>query len=162
MNLKDLSSKYSYILEPAFPSDLPQPNKTDLQNLTQKYGVKFPKSYVDFQLIYCHKMPMGDLAFVGFGWANKNLDDYLNLENIVKEAKELNLPAYLTPFKYENGDFWCFDTRTGEDEFEVVIWDHNANDIDNDPDFKWQNFIEWLDTTMEDEDDEDFDLDNEE
>ena len=61
-----------------------------------------------------------------------------------------------------DSDFWCFDTRNEGDEFEVVIWDHNANDVDNDPDFKWQNFIEWLDTTMEDEDDEDFDLDNEE
>jgi len=67
----------------------------------------------------------------------------------VKDYKEYGFPNYLTPFKQDNGDFWCFDNRTQiEDEFPVVIWDHNSNNIEKDKNFQWKNFIEWLDSTM--------------
>jgi hypothetical protein len=33
-----------------------------------------------------------------------------------------------------------------------VIFDHNSNGIETDPNYKWENFIDWIDKTMEDGD----------
>ena len=110
MTLEDLHKKYSD-KEAAFPSHIDKPNKEDLAEIQRKFSCLFPKSFIQFQLEYFDKIPMGDVAFEGFGWANKNLEPYLNLEEIVKGYKELGYPEYLSPFRADNGDFWCFDTR---------------------------------------------------
>lgn len=151
MTFKDLQEKYSD-REPAFPKHLPIPNLSDLKDLIKRYNCKFPKSYIDFQLKYCTEVPMGDFAFEGFGWANKELGPNLDLEEILKDYVALEFPENLTPFRYDNGDFWCFDNRSCEFEFPVVIFDHNSNIIESNPNYKWSNFVEWLDKTMEDED----------
>ncbi len=139
--------------EAAFPDNLPKPNKSDLEYLIDKYDCKFPQSYIDYQLNYCQTTPIGDFAFEGFGWANRELEPYLNLEEVLKGYKDLDFPDYLTPFKQENGDFWCFDNRVDSEtgEYPVVIWDHNSNDIEQDKDFQWNSFIDWLEKTMEDD-----------
>jgi hypothetical protein len=150
MTLEDLHKKYPG-REPAFPANLDKPTERDLADIQKRYSCRYPKSFIEFQLEYCHNTPMGDFAFEGFGWANKNLEPYLNLEEIVKDYKELAYPNYLSPFRVDNGDFWCFDNRhPGENgEFPVVVWSHNDNDIEADPDYQWRNFIDWLDKTME-------------
>lgn len=148
MTLKDLKDKYAD-REPAFPKHLQKPNISDLNYLIEKYNCKFPQSYIDFQLKYCTEVSIGDFAFDGFGWANKELEPNLNLEEILKDYNELGFPEYLTPFRYDNGDFWCFDNRNSVSEFPVVIFDHNSNGIESNPKYKWNNFIDWLDSTME-------------
>ncbi|MDC6367803.1 MULTISPECIES: SMI1/KNR4 family protein [Flavobacteriaceae] len=150
MTFQELKEKYPN-RGPAFPSHWPEPNETDLDEMIRKYNCKFPKSFVDFQLKYYREVPIGDFAFDGFGFANKGLEPYANLEGILKDFKELEYPEYLTPFRKDNGDFWCFDSRSDESEFPVVIFDHNSNGIESDPNYKWKNFIEWLDKTMLDE-----------
>jgi hypothetical protein len=150
MTLEDLHKKYPE-REAAFPSTLEKPNKEDLADIQKKYSCAFPKSFIQFQLEYFDTVPMGDFAFEGFGWANKSLEPYLNLEEVVKDYRELGLPNYLSPFRVDNGDFWCFDTRHPDEngEFPIVIWNHNDNDIERNPDDQWRNFIDWLDKTME-------------
>lgn len=96
-------------------------------------------------------MPIGDFAFEGFGFAVKEIDSYMSLEEVLKSSKEINLPTYLTPFKYENGDFWCFDNRESVPEYPVVIYSHNSNKIESDKNNQWVNFIDWLTKTMEEE-----------
>ena len=151
MTFNDLKSKYPD-REVAFPDDQRKPNKEDLDSIIHKYDCKFPPSFVDFQLEYCLEISIGDLAWDGFGWANKDLDPYMNLEEIVKDYKDCGYPNYLSPFKQDNGDFWCFDSRIQSDEeFPIVIWDHNSNDIEKDENYQWKSFIEWLDSTMEEE-----------
>ncbi len=150
MTFEDIKVKYSN-REAAFPEHLPKPNEIDLNNLVKEYNCKFPKSFIDFQLRYCNEVPIGDFSFEGFGWANENLEPYLNLEEILKDYSNLRFPEYLTPFRYNNGDFWCFDNRSSELECPVVIFDHNLNDIESNPKYKWMNFIDWIDKTMENE-----------
>ncbi|NER15084.1 hypothetical protein GWK08_16640 [Leptobacterium flavescens] len=150
MTFEDIKAKYSE-REPAFPDHLPKPNESDLNDLIKKYNCKFPKSFIDFQLKYCSEVPLGDFSFDGFGWANKELGPNLNLEEILKDYSDLKFPEHLTPFRYDNGDFWCFDNRSPEPEFPVVIFDHNSNDIESDPNYNWTNFIDWIDKTMENE-----------
>ncbi len=147
MTFEDIKVKYSD-REPAFPEHLPKPNTSDLNDLIKKYNCKFPKSFIDFQLKYCKEVPMGDFSFEGFGWANKELGPNVNLEEILKDYSDLEFPNYLTPFRYDNGDFWCFDNRSLEPEFPVVIFDHNSNDIESSPNYNWKNFIDWIDKTM--------------
>lgn len=151
MTFEELHKKYPN-RGAAFPSDLDKPNEKDLEDIQTKYKCIFPISFVQFQLNYSDKTPMGDFAFVGFGWANVKLEPYLNLEEVVKDFQELNFPSYLSPFRTDNGDFWCFDTRHTDQngEFPIVIWSHNANDIEREPNYNWTNFIDWLDKTMED------------
>ncbi len=150
MTLDDLQKKYPD-REPALPSHLDKPNKEDLADIQRKYSCIFPKSFIQFQLEYYNRTPMGYLAFEGFGWANKNLEPDLNLEEVVKDYKQLGFPNYLTPFRVDNGDFWCFDTRHPDEngEFPIVIWSHNDKDIERSPHFQWRNFTDWLDKTME-------------
>jgi len=150
MTFEDIKVKYSE-REPAFPEHLPKPNETDLNNLIKKYNCKFPKSFINFQLTYCNRVPIGDFSFEGFGWSNKELGPNMNLEEILKGYSDLKFPDYLTPFRYDNGDFWCFDNRVSKSEYPVVIFDHNSNDIETDSNYKWTNFIDWLDKTMEDD-----------
>ena len=152
MTLKDLQKKYPE-REAAFPSHLDKPTKEDLDDIQRKYACTFPKSFIQFQLEYCHSVPMGDSALEGFGWANKNLEPYLILEEVVKDYQETEAPNYLSPFRVDNGDFWSFDTRHPDEngEFQIVIWSHNDNDIERNPDYRWRNFIDWLDKTMEEE-----------
>lgn len=150
MTFEEIKQKYSE-REPAFPKNLPEPNEKELNDLIKKYSCKFPKSFIEFQLKYCKEIPIGDFAFEGFGFANKELEPYMNLEEVLKDYSELEFPEYLTPFKQENGDFWCFDNRSSEYEFPVVIFDHNSNGIESDPNYKWKNFIDWIDKTMESE-----------
>lgn len=150
MTFDDIKIKYPE-REPAFPFDCPEPNETDLNSLIEKYNCKFPKSFIDFQLKYCKEIPIGDFAFNGFGFSNNELEPYMSLEEVLKSYKELKYPEHLTPFKYDNGDFWCFDNRSSEKEFPIVVFDHNSNGIESDPNYNWENFIHWLDKTMEDE-----------
>lgn len=147
---KDLKERYAD-RDPAFPLHLPLPNEQDLNELIEKYHCKFPKSFIEFQLKYCTEVPMGDFAFDGFGFAAKGLEPYMSLEEILKDYKMLGFPKYLTPFREENGDYWCFDNRNTVLESPVVIFDHNSNGIESAPNFKWKNFINWLDKTMEDD-----------
>jgi hypothetical protein len=111
MTFKDIKEKYSD-REPAFPSNCPEPNEADLNELIEKYNCKFPKSFIDFQLKFCKEVPIGDFAFEGFGFANKKLEPNMNLEEVLKDYAELKFPEYLTPFRQDNGDFWCFDNRS--------------------------------------------------
>lgn len=152
MTLEELHKKFPE-REAAFPSHLDKPNKEDLDGIQAKYACIFPRSFVQFQLEYFDKIPMGEFAFEGFGWANKNLEPSLNLEEVVKDYKELDLPKYLSPFRVDNGDFWCFDTRHPDENGEspVVVWSHNDNDIEKDPEYRWSNFVDWLNKTLEEE-----------
>lgn len=151
MTFDDLKNKY-LDRGVAFPGDHPKPNKEDLDLLIERYDCKFPPSFIDFQLKYCHEVSMGDFAWDGFGWANKELDPYMNLEEIVKDYRDCGFPNFLTPFRHDNGDFWCFDNRKQTNsEYSVVIWDHNSNEIEKDKNYQWENFIDWLESTMEEE-----------
>lgn len=150
MTFKDLKEKYSD-RKPAFPSNLPIPNETCLNKIIRKYDCQFPKSFIDFQLKYCREVPIGDFAFDGFGFANQELEPYMNLEEVLKHYVELGFPKYLTPFKQDNGDFWCFNNQSAKLESPIVIFDHNSNQIESDSNYKWKNFIDWLDKTMEEE-----------
>ena len=149
MTFEEIKLKYAD-RSPAFPTHFPEPNETDLNKLIEKYKCKFPQSFVEFQLKYCKEIPLGDFAYDGFGFANSELEPYMNLEHILKDYAELECPEYLTPFRQDNGDFWCFDNRSAESEFPVVIFDHQSNVIESDPNFKWKNFIDWIDKTMDD------------
>jgi len=150
MTFEDIKVKYTD-RKAAFPKHLAKPIEADLNNLINKYNCKFPKSFIDFQLKYCSIVPIGDFSFEGFGWANNELGPNLNLEEILKNYADLGFPNSLTPFRYDNGDFWCFDNQSSESEFPVVIFDHNSNDIESNQNYHWNNFIDWIDKTMENE-----------
>ncbi|MDB4923897.1 SMI1/KNR4 family protein [Mucilaginibacter sp.] len=138
--------------DPAFPSKMKRPNQKDLNLIIDRYDCKFPPSFIQFQLEECQSTPMGDYAFDGFGWANSTLDPYMNLQEIVKGFRELNYPKWLTPFKTDNGDYWCFDNRsTINNEFPVVIFDHNSNNIEKESIYNWENFLDWLAGSFKDE-----------
>ena len=91
MTFEDIKAKYSD-REPAFPTNCPEPNETDLNELIEKYNSRFPKSFIEFQLKYCKQIPLGDFAFDGFGFANKKLEPYMNLEEVLKDYSELEFP----------------------------------------------------------------------
>lgn len=148
VTFEDLVKKYPE-RSPAYYKDWPKPKIDVIHELIKKYNCSFSKSFIEFQTKYCHEVSMGDFASDGFGWANKDLMSYLRLDEIVSDYRDLEFPDYLTPFRYENGDYWCFDHRVELDEYPIVIFDHNAFDIEQNKNYQWSSFIEWLDHTME-------------
>ena len=89
MTFDELKNKYPD-RDASFPDGKPRPNQENLNLIMEEYGCSYPKSFIDFQLIRCHEVPMGDFAWDGFGWANKDLPPDMNLEKIVRDFKELN------------------------------------------------------------------------
>lgn len=117
-----------------------------LELISEEFSCSYPNEFIEFQLEYCTFTPMDDFAWDGFGWANPLFEPYMNLYEIVKDARLCEVPFYLAPFKVDNGDYYCFDTRNGKNS--VVIWDHNSNMIESDKAYQWDNFIEWLHATF--------------
>lgn len=140
-------------IEPAFPPDLPKPNKYDLHYITEKYNCKFSYPFISFQLVHYHCTSMDKNDFKGFGWANRELEPNMNLEKVVNDFRELGYPDYLTPFKQVNGDFWCFDNREVLNmvEYRVVIWNHKLNEIEKSKNLQWDCFYDWLERTKKDD-----------
>lgn len=90
--------------------------------------------------------PLGDFAWDNFGWANPNLESYMNLYEIVKDARSVGVPEYLSPFKSDNGDYYCFDSRNHA--YSVVVWDHNSKSIESDSNYNWVTFIDWIESSF--------------
>lgn len=132
--------------EPAYPADWLKPTRQEIERIQLEFGFTYPQEFIEFQLVECHKTPMGDFAFDDFGWAEPSRGPMGNLAMIVQDAQQIGVPKHLAPFKDDNSDFFCF-TETGE----VVIWDHNSNMIETDKQFHWVSFIDWLAHTFDEE-----------
>ena len=137
-----IKTKYNE-LRPSYDSqNWGSTSKDFLDRICLEFKCEYPQEFIEFQLNFADFVPMGDFSWDGFGWANEKLEPYMNLYEIVKDAREIGTPDYLSPFKVDNGDFYCFDTRNNI--FSVVIWDHNSNDIERDRNYFWPTFVEWL------------------
>lgn len=114
----------------------------DLIGIMKEFKCEYPKDFIDFQLSLCRITPMGDFAWDGFGWANDSFSPYMSLREVVKDARSIGVPDFLAPFRSDNGDYFCFDTRSGSER--IVIWDHNSYSIDERKEYIWKNFEDWL------------------
>jgi hypothetical protein len=128
------------------------PKVADINNAEEKLGVKFPPSYVKYQLEY------SNVQFGEFEMYQVFEDgSYLDLIQAVKEARQHHqLPEHLLPFVADqDGDYYCFNLRSNGPEYEVVYWSHNGT-----TDEKWNNFLDWVERcwigeSSDDDDDED-------
>ncbi|KAA3440027.1 SMI1/KNR4 family protein [Rufibacter hautae] len=110
------------------------PVEEDVKNAEEKFGVKFPPSYVEYQLEY------SDIFFGTFE-PYRLIEDgsYLDLIKAVSEAREYGLPENLLPFLEDNGDYYRFDLNSEAPEYIVRYWTHNGT-----TDEKWENFLDWV------------------
>jgi len=125
------------------------PVRADFDALSDRYGVRFPPSYVQYCTQHAAYLPADD----PFRWANVKAtseDVYLSLEHTIKGARIMGVPAYLTPFWEDEGNFYCFDTRqpSEDGEFNVVFWDHEGHDVL--PICTLPGFYEWLEKCLND------------
>jgi hypothetical protein len=147
-SLDDLRAKYGR--REAFPSYLPVPTRDEFIRLTAKYGRSFPESFVAFKVNESSSTPIASSDCVGFGWANPNLEAYMSLEAIIQDAELANLPKWLSPFRIDEGNYYCFDTSNSaaHGDYPVVFWDHDENGILNAEHYKWPCFIAWLEAGL--------------
>lgn len=111
------------------------PTEADVVTAEEQLAVKFPPSYVKYQLHFSH-------VLYGHYELYQLFDDgsHLDLVTEVGEArKHHNLGAHLLPFVMDNGDYFCFDLRAPAPEYEVVYWSHNGI-----TDERWKNFLDWV------------------
>tara|TARA_Y100001933_G_C18952353_1_gene544376 strand:+ start:260 stop:1318 length:1059 start_codon:yes stop_codon:yes gene_type:complete len=141
LQIKGMYSDY----EPALKEAIAPTNSDFLQEVVEQFNCNYPQAFIDFQLSYAYEIPMGDFAFEGFGWANRSLPPYMNLHEIVKDARKIGVPEIYAPFKVDNGDYYCFSGET------VVIWDHNSNGLESDQNYVWSDFLEWLEKSFDDD-----------
>ncbi|TXK21029.1 SMI1/KNR4 family protein [Pontibacter qinzhouensis] len=123
------------------PNPPPLPTAMDVKNAEEKLVVKFPPSYVKYQLDYSN-------LFFGTFEPYQLFEDgsYADLINSVKEARESGLPNHLLPFLEDNGDYFCFDLTSTPPEYEIKFWSHNGTSNE-----KWVNFLEWVEKCWIDE-----------
>ena len=116
------------------PAELP--TAADVKAAEEKLGIKFPPSYVKYQLEYSDII-VGDLEMYSL------VEDgsYLDMVNNINEARQYHeLPDPLLPFVAEqDGDYFCFNLKSAGPEYEVVYWSHNGT-----TDEKWDNFLDWV------------------
>ncbi len=145
MTFEEIRSKFPD-WDPAYPDDWERPSKEEIESIEKDYGIQYSEQFTQFQLVESHRTPMGDFASDDFGWANPNLGPATSLREKVKDASEVGVPKELAPFKDDNGDYFCI-TKEGK----IVIWNHNSNGIEQDKNYQWESFVEWLDSTFEEE-----------
>ena len=111
------------------------PTAKDVENAERKLGIKFPPSYVKYQLAY------SDVVLGTFEPYQLFEDgSYTDLIKAVEEARDAGLPEHLIPFLEDNSDYFCFDLTSPAPEYEVRFWSHNGQTLE-----KWNNFLEWVD-----------------
>ncbi|HVG12644.1 MAG TPA: SMI1/KNR4 family protein [Flavisolibacter sp.] len=118
------------------PSLVASPSEEDVRNAEEKLGVKFPPSFITYQLEYA------DLTYGSFEPYLRIEDgSHLDLVNSVSEARAYGLPQHLLPFVEDNGDYYCFDLATKAPEYKVRYWSH-----DGATDESWESFLDWVET----------------
>jgi hypothetical protein len=132
--------------DPAYPQNLGKTSMAVITKIQEDFGCRYPEEFLSFQLVDAYHIPMGDHFWDGFGWANLDLDPYMNLYLIVQDARGLGVPEHLAPFREENGDYFCFDSR--DPAFPVVLWDHNQRDLQTNPVYRWPDFYSWLEASF--------------
>jgi hypothetical protein len=112
------------------------PTEADVMAAEEKLGVKFPPSYVKYQLEYSD-INVGHLEM----YSLFEDDDRLAMINNINNARKYHrLDEHLLPFVEEqDGDYFCFNLESNGPEYEVVYWSHNGT-----TDEKWDNFLDWV------------------
>ncbi|HEY0042502.1 MAG TPA: SMI1/KNR4 family protein [Flavisolibacter sp.] len=131
----DILEKLKSLNQPVpLPPQLP--TEADVMAAEEKLGVKFPPSYVKYQLEYSD-ISVGHLEM----YSLFEDDDRLNLiSNVNNVRKYHRLDEHLLPFVEEqDGDYFCFNLESNGPEYEVVYWSHNGT-----TDEKWDNFLDWV------------------
>lgn len=115
------------------------PTAEDFTYLAERYACLYPPSFVRFQTHWAAVLPPPDDAF---RWANRGLEAYLSIEDAILSARQMGVPAQLTPFWSDEGNFTCFDTGSPGPggEFPVAFWDHDAGGSVREA----VDFVEWL------------------
>ncbi|MCJ8166160.1 SMI1/KNR4 family protein [Pontibacter sp. E15-1] len=111
------------------------PTRKDIENAERKLELKFPPSYVKYQLEYSDVV-LGTIEPLQL-FENGS---YTDLVKAVREAHEAGLSEHLIPFLEDNSDFYCFDLTSSPPEYNVRFCSHNGL-----TDEKWENFLEWVD-----------------
>ncbi|MDX5442584.1 MAG: SMI1/KNR4 family protein [Hymenobacteraceae bacterium] len=121
-------------LNQSVPKPPPLPTIEDVKTAEEKLGVKFPPSYVRYQLEYSN-------IFFGIFEPYRLFENgsYLDLISSVREAWKNEVPNHLLPFLEDNGDYFCFDLNSASPEYEVRFWTHNGTTNE-----KWKNFLDWV------------------
>jgi len=116
------------------PTSPQLPTRKDVVSAERKLGVKFPPSYVKYQLQY------SDVVLGTFELFQLFEDgSYTDLFKAVREAKETGLPEHLLPFLEDNSDYYCFDLTSPAPEYKVRFWSHNGLTGE-----EWGDFLEWV------------------
>ncbi|ACO47985.1 SMI1/KNR4 family protein [Deinococcus deserti] len=59
-----------------------------------------------------------------------------------RDLRAIGLPQFLVPFETsQDGDAFCFDTRSAGPEYAVVRWVHDDGSFDT---YRWPSFIAWV------------------
>ena len=135
------------VANPEFVGDHPPwglATEDDFTDLTEKYGLRYPPSFVLFQSKYAAVLPSPDnaLCWVKRGLLADSECGHFSIEHAIAGARQMGVPHWLAPFWWDEGNFACFDTMLpGPDgEPPVELWDHDAGRTIREA----ANFIEWL------------------
>jgi len=141
---------------PACPSEWRPATREQLDGLQEECGALFPPSFVEFQTVEAKRTPMGDRAWDGFGFSSPDAAPHQRLSEVVRTARSYGVKPFLLPFHYEEGTFWCFDTRRSrpDGEYPVVRCDHmesrHPDGIIDGNHARYVDFMSWLEATFDD------------
>lgn len=116
----------------------------DFVDLAERYGLRYPPSFVLFQTRYAAVLPPPDNAF---RWVKRGLIadpecGHFDIEHAIQYARATGVPPRLAPFRYDEGNITGFDTGVldASGESPVVFWEHDGPCEGREA----ADFIEWL------------------
>lgn len=133
-----------------------KPSQKEIEEAEEKLGNKFPGSYKQYLMDFCHSSINGTSILI-IGKNLSNGDDILyNAFNEWEGFKPYYyIPKYFIPFSNDGfGNFFCFDTRNFVDgECPVVYYLHEEfpNYVNKEltPSIAYPNFAEFLNEAID-------------
>jgi hypothetical protein len=113
-------------------------SEEDLKVVENKLQISLPESYKLFAMNYLN-IGLRGIQFLPLKESNP-----MYILSELRNAQEYsNLPKHLIPFVNDNDDFYCFNLKSKQPDYQVVYWSHNGV-----TDEKWENFTTWIDKCL--------------
>jgi hypothetical protein len=118
--------------------DIPLAIEAEIEKVEVELGIYFPISYKAFARDYLN---IG-LRGIQFLPLESSKPMYL-LSELNSARKYFGLPNHLIPFINDNDDYYCFDLKSNDSDYNVVYWSHNGTTNE-----KWKNFLDWMEKCL--------------
>ena len=129
--LQELVSQKAKIKYPGYKL----PTLKEIEDVEDVLSLQLPPIFKEFLIKYSNYLYGNKEIFD----TDKESSSYI-VKNLYHARAKLLLPEYLIPFVRDNGDYFCFDYRSSQEDKPVVFWSHDEGETEE----EWGSFTKWF------------------